>query len=229
VTMGLPRSYSDQQLVDSDATRRTGMATTLLETRLPEYVGREPEYADAPVLVAGDFNTLSHLDWTSRYASAPGHAGLVLEWPASKLFTGAGFTDTYRWANPDAGRQPGRTWSPGSGFGHAPGRIDYVMAKGENVRVLGSYTRSRRLPQHRGSELDAAYPFYSDHSAVVTDLLIRGQGSGPERRYHADPLETRDPGWPAPPAGRPVPAAELTATAHQRAPRHGPGCPGRRR
>src|SRR5690606_7586176 len=122
--------YTDQQIVDTDKRRRIGMATTLLEERLPGYLAQDESYAEAPVLLAGDFNTLSHLDWSARFANAPGHAGLVLDWPVTRMFTQAGFTDTYRWANPDAGRYPGRTWSPVNGFGYAPQRIDYILARG---------------------------------------------------------------------------------------------------
>src|SRR5690606_10555668 len=92
-------------------------------------------------------------------------------------------------------------------------RIDYILARGEDIRVLSSHTRARRLPHHRGSDIDQIYPFYSDRGAVVTDLLIRGKGTGPKRAPVTDAPEPPEAGWPEPPAGRPVPAAELTATA----------------
>jgi hypothetical protein len=220
-TLGLSRTYTDQQILDTDKRRRNGMATTLLQARLPEYLSTDPAYADAPVIVAGDFNTLSHQDWTARFANAPGHGGLVLDWTATKQFTEAGFTDTYRWANPHAGRYPGRTWSPIVGYGYAPGRIDYILTRGEEIRVLSSYTRARRLPQHRGSPIDELYPFYSDHAAVVTDLLLRGRGPGPTRELVTDAPEPPEAGWPDPPAGDPVPPAELVATATSENPNGG--------
>src|SRR5690606_2110928 len=65
--LGLGRTYTDQQIVDTDKRRRIGMATTLLEERLPGYLAQDESYAEAPVLLAGDFNTLSHLDWSARF------------------------------------------------------------------------------------------------------------------------------------------------------------------
>lgn len=210
-TLGLSRTYADAQVLATDQRRRIGMATTLLRERLQTYVGDD----DGPVFLGGDFNTLSNLDWTSQFANAPGHGGLTLEWPATKLFDDAGFVDTYRWASPDAGRFPGRTWSPYAGFGYAPGRIDYIFARGTDVRVLASHTHTRRLEQHQSSELNDIFPFYSDHGAVVSDVLIRGAGTGPDPDAVPvyDEPDAQPSQWPAPPAGRAVPPAELSATA----------------
>lgn len=209
--LGLSRTYTDEQVLATDARRRIGMATTLLQERLPGYVGD-----DAPVFLGGDFNTLSHLDWSERFADAPGHGGLVLDWPVLRMFDEAGFVDTYRFANPDAARFPGRTWSPYAGFGFAPGRIDYILAKGDEVRVLGSRSRAVRLDDHQDSPLVELFPFYSDHGAVITDVVVRGAGPGPEpgqQPARDEPENTGEVAWPAPPEGQPVPPAELTATA----------------
>ncbi|HEY8455843.1 MAG TPA: discoidin domain-containing protein [Actinopolymorphaceae bacterium] len=206
--LGIPRTYTDQQIVDTDRSRRLGMATTLLQQRLAEYVGDDP----SPIILGGDFNTLSHLDWSERYADVPGHEGLGLDWPVTRLFSEEGFTDVYRYALPDASRYTGETWSPALGFGYAPLRVDYVMTRGDDVRVLGAHTERRRLPRHRGTPLDQMYPFYSDHAAVVTDLLIRGAGPGPVREAEYDTARPA-PQWPDEPPGTPVPPAELSATA----------------
>ena len=211
--LGLDRSHTEAEIVASDEFRRLGMARTLLDERLPEYLATDPQYADAPVLLAGDLNTLSAQDWSERFASAPGHQGLVLDWPVTGSFADAGFVDTYRWANPDAARYPGRTWSPVVGYGYAPGRIDYVMARGEQIRVLNSYTVTRRLPEHRDFEFDQLYPFYSDHGAVITDLLVRGPGTAEFRSYTTDEPEDDQSAWPDPPPGSPIAAEELSATA----------------
>lgn len=160
-----PRMYTDQQIVATDEERRLKMSQIVLDDRLPRYVGDDP----SPVILAGDFNTLSYRDWSGDFADAPDHGGLILPWPVTKLFEEAGFTDTYRWTHPDAGRFPGPTWSPYKGYGHAPGRIDFIWTRGSQVRILDSYTVDRRLPGHE----DPSHPFYSDHAAVVTDLMVR--------------------------------------------------------
>ncbi|SDJ25972.1 Endonuclease/Exonuclease/phosphatase family protein [Nonomuraea maritima] len=206
---GRPRTKTDEQLLDDDRYRRVAMGKAILEKALPSFIGDD----DAPVLMGGDLNAWPYLDWTEQFAGARGHAGLVLPWPLTKMFADSGFVDTFRHANPDAGRHPGRTWSSQSGFRSAPGRIDYIFTRGEDVRVLGSRIDDRRLPRHQGSALDQAYPFYSDHSAVVTDVVIRGEGTGPDRPTVADEPEDAPGVWPAPPEGTPVPPAELTATA----------------
>lgn len=215
--LGLSRTYTNQQILATDHERRIGMATTLLEDRLKTYVGDD----DAPVFLGGDFNSLPALDWTAEFADASGHEGLVLDWPVTRMFADAGFRDTYRWARPDAARYPGRTWSPINDCGYAPCRIDYIMARGKDVRVLAAHTITRRLPRHRGSALDEMFPFYSDHGAVVSDVLVRGEGPGPNRPPEFD--EPIDPtiGWPDPPAGTPVPAAELSASASSEQPTSG--------
>lgn len=193
--LGYPRTHTEEEVVASDRERRAQMAVTLLDERLPAYVGDD----SAPVILGGDFNTLSHLDWTARFAGAAGHGGLVLDWPVMRMFEEAGFTDAYRAAHPDAGRFPGRTWSPVNGFGYAPGRIDYVLARGD-VDVLAAHTRTRRLDRHRGDPLDAAFPFYSDHGALVADLLVRGPGPGlaPGWERVLDEPDERSPGWADP-------------------------------
>ncbi|MFE3454243.1 discoidin domain-containing protein [Nonomuraea sp. NPDC059194] len=208
-THGLPRTKTTEQILEGDHLRRVGMGKAILEKALPSFIGDD----DAPVLMGGDLNAQSHLDWSEQFANAPGHGGVVLPWPYTKMYTDAGFLDTFRYANPDAGAYPGRTWSPLSGFGAVPARIDYVFARGKDVRILGSRADVSRLPRHRNSWLDQPWPFYSDHGAVITDVVIRGKGTGPDQ-----PIVSEEPGkardiWPAPPAGNRIPPAELSATA----------------
>ncbi|WP_129668905.1 discoidin domain-containing protein [Phytoactinopolyspora endophytica] len=213
--MGIDRTYTDADLVATDDFRRMAMARELIDERLDEYVGA----GDAPVIIGGDMNTQSHLDWSEQFADAAGHEGMVLDWPVMRAFDEAGFVDSYRYANPDAARYPGRTWAPAHSFMYSPTRIDYILTRGQDVRVLGSSTRTQRLPEHQGSELDSWYPFYSDHGAVVTELLIRGDGPGPDGTADSDPPESGDPiAWPDEPAGRPVPPSELTAIADSETP-----------
>ncbi|MEV4896452.1 discoidin domain-containing protein [Nonomuraea sp. NPDC055795] len=208
-THGLPRTKTTEQILEGDHFRRVAMGKAILEKAIPSFIGDD----DAPVLMGGDLNAQSHLDWSEQFANAPGHGGVVLPWPYSKQYSDAGFLDTFRYANPDAGRHPGRTWSPFHGMGAIPGRIDYVFARGKDVRVLGSRADVERLPRHQQSPLNRPYPFYSDHGSVITDVLIRGKGRGPDRAPVTEqPGKGRDI-WPAAPAGRRVPPAELTATA----------------
>ncbi|MGH8792930.1 MAG: discoidin domain-containing protein [Stackebrandtia sp.] len=206
--LGLDRSQTDEEILAADSELRRSQAREVIENELPYFVKD-----DAPVILGGDFNTQSPLDWTGQFAEAPGHEGLALDWPVMGAFDDAGFVDTFRHANPDAARYPGRTWSPAYAFGYAPGRIDYILAKGDGVRVLSSSTRTERMADHQGDEKDRYYPFYSDHGAVVTELLIRGNGTGPEAAPQHETPFGGHPEWPGPVAGTPVPPGEMTAEA----------------
>lgn len=122
-----------------------------------------PDKAE-PVILAGDFNTESHLDWWD----APRWERLGGSWQVTKLLENAGFTDTYRVANPDHATAPGSTWSPAHDELKYPHRIDFIFSKGPSVRVQNSRMLDQRAPT------DGPGEFYSDHAAVVTDLLIDG-------------------------------------------------------
>jgi len=163
IQQGAARTYTDAEIVATDHERRLPQARVILEERLPRFVGGDP----SPVIVAGDLNTLPRADWTAEFAQAPGHAGLVLDWPVTRLFEEAGFVDVYRAVHPDAGRFPGTTWSP-IFPGVAPGRIDYVWARGDGIVPVGAWVLDKRLPGHEHPE----YPFYSDHAALVVELEI---------------------------------------------------------
>ncbi|MEU6227831.1 HAD-IA family hydrolase [Streptomyces sp. NPDC047042] len=119
-----------------------------------------------PVVLVGDFNTPSHLDW-------PG-----VEWPVTKVAEEAGLRDSYREVHPDAGLEPGHTWSPvhvehedGSGRVEPQDRIDFVLCGGRGLRVLDSRVVvsgvARVWPEVAGN----AWP--SDHAAVLTTFGVR--------------------------------------------------------
>ena len=59
------------------------------------------ERDDVPILVAGDFNSHSHLDWTPATGAWPGHEGRTVPWQVSTRMANAGFTDVFRSLYPD--------------------------------------------------------------------------------------------------------------------------------
>jgi len=90
---------------------------------------------DTPVILAGDFNECSHLDWTKATAEMRDHHGVAIEWRNSVMLSNAGFQDSWREVYPDAVTHPGATWpSEATGWGNtgwAPkaderDRIDFV-------------------------------------------------------------------------------------------------------
>jgi endonuclease/exonuclease/phosphatase family metal-dependent hydrolase len=145
-----------EELARADDETRGAEIRTILGELLP-HIGRSP---GIPVVVGGDFNSGSHLDWTRAAAALPNHAGRVVGWPVSIAMRSAGFVDTYRAAHPDPVDAPGTTWSPEFTESHQD-RIDYVYTRGDDWSVIDSAV----LSEHPGG-----WP--SDHAAVLTTLEL---------------------------------------------------------
>ncbi|MEU9152141.1 HAD-IA family hydrolase [Streptomyces sp. NPDC048417] len=116
-----------------------------------------------PVVLVGDFNCPSHLDWTD------------VEWPVTKAAEEAGFRDSYREVHPDPVTAPGHTWSPihpvredGSGRPEPQDRIDYVLHRG--LRVVDSRTYVSGIPLPWPEVAGNDWP--SDHAAVVSTFAV---------------------------------------------------------
>lgn len=142
---------------------RTSQMAEILEAMTAQLADSE----NIPVLLTGDMNAPSHLDWT---LSRCGVAGF--EWPTSILPARAGLLDSYRVVNPDPSTMNGTTWSPiypfNEGTTGAPepqDRIDFIYAT-EQLQALGSETmlvgKPRPYSQHEDNE------WTSDHRAVLT-------------------------------------------------------------
>ena len=130
-----------------------------------------------PVLLMGDFNSPSHLDWTEElrekncgYADVP--------WPASTVPTDAGLTDSFREAHPDPADVPGTTWSPlfpkrdgATGVDEPQDRIDFIYYAGplavEESRTLVA-GEPKVYPDHADNE------WTSDHASVMTTFSLGG-------------------------------------------------------
>ncbi len=152
----LAAGASADDLVTADAKTRGSEIRAILSQLLP-HLEKTP---DMPVIVGGDFNSGSSLDWTPEAAHLPNHHGLTVPWPVSRTMADAGFIDAFRTANPDPVKHPGHTWSPEFRDTHQD-RIDYVYLRGAPWRVL----ESQVLSEHpRG------WP--SDHAAVLAVLSL---------------------------------------------------------
>lgn len=115
-----------------------------------------PLYAneDIPLIVSGDFNSGSHLDWTKKASHL--YEGYTVEWPTSQLMTKAGFTDSYRYLYPNPVTHPCMTWSP-MAKNELQYRIDFIYYKGKGILPKDSYM----IDKH-------PIRFPSDHAAMVT-------------------------------------------------------------
>lgn len=118
------------------------------------------------VILGGDFNEPSHLDWIRESKDLYDHHGLVIPWTVPLLLDNAGFIDTYRTLYPDVIKYPGftfpadnplvpvekLTWTPKADERE---RIDYVfhyphpslkLKKAIIFGPEGSISNSKRVP-----------------------------------------------------------------------------------
>lgn len=118
-----------------------------------------------PVLLTGDMNAPSYLDWTNKTQDL--HCGFgYVGWPASQRAENAGLIDSFREVHPDPVKEPGITWSPiqlKNGFADEPmDRVDFVYHKG--MKTVTSETvvvgQPKPEPNHKDNE------WTSDHAAV---------------------------------------------------------------
>jgi endonuclease/exonuclease/phosphatase family metal-dependent hydrolase len=167
-------SDADLLKAESERSGRLPQAEALLE----HLRDRGHLASDVPVLVGGDFNTPSHLDWTADTARVYKRRR-DLPLPVSGAFADAGFTDAFRAVHPNPVQRPGITWSPmhrtsgdkAQGFE----RIDrlYVRNPGaDGARALRA-VRATVLPEVWEDESVPAEArvFPSDHGAVLIDLV----------------------------------------------------------
>lgn len=66
------------------------------------------------VIMGGDFNEPSHLDWQADSKDLWDHNGAIINWDCSVMLYGAGFKDAYREKHPDAVKFPGFTFPAGN-------------------------------------------------------------------------------------------------------------------
>jgi exodeoxyribonuclease-3 len=124
----------------------------------------------AAVFVTGDFNEPSHRDWTST-AVEDGLKPLAVSWPTTARFFEAGFKDAYREIWPDPTVKPAFTWTPTypeDATDDHPDRIDFVLARGQDLRVTEAAIVGENGPR---SDI-VVTPWPSDHRAVVATVVL---------------------------------------------------------
>jgi endonuclease/exonuclease/phosphatase family metal-dependent hydrolase len=169
--------FEQQILESSDKTRGDRGYQQTLEAIKPALAAQET------IVLTGDFNEPSHLDWTARAAkngmdrwvqnptSVP--LRFPIRWMGSRLLADAGLRDAYRTALPDEVRHPGNTWTPPYPE-NTPGRrpygdqvldrIDMIYFAGPGLRVRSAAV----IGESQGAAeitYDGRWP--SDHRAVL--------------------------------------------------------------
>ena len=148
-----------EQVLDLERSVRLPAAQEVART-LPGLVAK-----GIPVVLTGDFNSPSPLDWTPAVAKVRADVPYPVRWPAGQALLDTGLADTYREAHPDPVRDPGFTWTPGgpeSDPHEVFDRIDWVLRAGP----------SRTVDSRVVGEWDVS-PYPTDHRGVVSTLDIR--------------------------------------------------------
>jgi exonuclease III len=122
------------------------------------------------ILVTGDFNEPSVLDWTPAARDA-GRCPVAVNWPTTAAIHKEGFVDAYRQVHPDPVAQPGLTWTPITAIDDPEDhhdRIDLVLVGGPHTRVVKAEIVGEEA---RYADI-VVTPYPSDHRAVVVTVEL---------------------------------------------------------
>ncbi len=146
------------------------------------------------VLLGGDFNEPSHLDWTIATKDLFDHNGAIVPWNNSMMLQSNGFLDAYRQKYPDPVKNPGFTWPAyntdvelskllWAKEADERDRIDFIYYfPDKKIRLkdvvivgpVGSIVKGKgvetNLDQDRFLKPNAVWP--SDHKGVLATLTI---------------------------------------------------------
>lgn len=126
-----------------------------------------------PVIIGGDFNVHSHLDWTEATKDLYHHNGSVIRWTVSQAMQHAGFKDSFRELNPDPVKNIGTTWLyDNDDKPTRQDRIDFIYYQGNTIRAVASETFNQELA--KPLRLNGEEFFYpSDHGFVMTTFKLK--------------------------------------------------------
>ena len=170
--------------------------------------------AGEDLILFGDFNDCSHLDWTDSTRDLFGHQGLVIPWNGSVHLATNGWIDTYRECYPDPVTHPGLTW-PSEAFGKGStgwahksderDRIDYIYYNKQKLNTRNSYVAGspvyykadqKETIQSEDLFLFSQMPWPSDHKGVITTFYLDSDGDGMpdswETSYGLNPTNSAD-------------------------------------
>lgn len=145
------------------AWEKNGKRYEMLQKVLPYFERYAAEADSIPMIVGGDMNTPSHLDWGQ--ATQHLHNGLIVPWHTTRSLEDLGLIDAFRAVHPNPVTHPGITWdTPNAADEH---RIDYVFYKSPDLEPVSAQTYfmhfGKNLPINRKQ-----IPYPSDHGIIVT-------------------------------------------------------------
>ncbi|TKG97007.1 endonuclease/exonuclease/phosphatase family protein [Puteibacter caeruleilacunae] len=146
------------------------------------------------VILGGDFNEPSLLDWTDVCKYERDHNGVSVEWPVSKILLDKGYRDTYRECHPNPITHPGYTYPgncesvPVKKLSWAPKadereRIDFIYYYPNEALTLkaskivgpnGSICRNKRVANDSSDEIIPPVGIWpSDHKGVLSIFELK--------------------------------------------------------
>jgi len=153
------KEMSPDSLIEGEGTTRLQEIKSIMHS-----VDSLEKSLDLPIIIGGDFNSGSHLDWIEQTKEA--HYGKVVEWPVSKFMIELGYTDSFREVHPDPTETMEGTW----GFlsdDIISDRIDFIYYKGAKLHT--SFSKIVKDDPTGGF-------FNSDHRAVLSIFDIKDPG-----------------------------------------------------
>jgi exonuclease III len=165
-----------KRVVEDQRTAREPMVLDILDS-----ISRLPSDSKDNVLITGDFNEPSHLDWTKEAMAKKLHVAVV-PWPTSIQFEKAGFIDSYRKLYPNPAEHPGITWScyaphESKGIDYND-RLDFIYYSGKEVTPVKTITigpTGGKIKEDIEIDVDTkGYKYPSDHRAIMTTFTIQG-------------------------------------------------------
>lgn len=198
----LPRGYSGETweklevpITNSDSILSANRKSKRLEAIEKFIIDAKNEIQkEHIVILAGDLNEPSHLDWQEDSKDLWDHNGSVVNWDCSMVLYNNGFKDTYREFYPDAVNYPGFTFpsdnidAPISKLTWAPDadereRIDFIYyypnqeIKLKDVIIVGppsSIIRSKREEEESKDKFILPFDIWpTDHKAVLSKFKIK--------------------------------------------------------
>ena len=116
------------------------------------------EFNSSAIILAGDFNSGSHLDWTER--NKKNKYNKSINFPATSKVEQKGFIDAFRKIWPDETKHSGNTYSPIFREGYKD-RIDFIFYQEKHLNAINA------------SVIDSTTALFpSDHAAVLVTFQL---------------------------------------------------------
>lgn len=166
-----PTDKSEAEILAwEDAGTRDDEIRTILSLLKPMLA----ETDSIPIIMGGDFNSHSHLDWTDATKNMYNHGGAIVNWTVSKEMEKAKFKDSFREINPDPVKNIGVTWLTDADSletVNRQDRIDFIYYQGKTIQAVASDCYDNILGEQFSFKGEDFF-YASDHGFVLTTFKI---------------------------------------------------------